>query len=352
MRDFKQRVLERHGFARRVPELPRQAEICPAISLTDLFGGAGAALEPASGSRRCSTRSRAYFSQAVVTPDPETGELGDTGDIAFGIRVEPLDEQQELIEDDPRRRSTRRGRRRPAAGGRRAEVAGLPVIAADANADLVRQPLLAHARGPARGRAGAARRLPLGCARALVPLIPIVLATGWSSLVLWAMDIPLNPMSATLGALVIAIATEFSVILSARYHEERGGRASLGEALRRTYARTGAAVLASGIDRDRRLRRADRHRHPDAARLRPGHRRRPRRRAARRDAGAAGGAGLGRGGLPAVRRRCAARLRRPRPARRRLDSGPADAMATRAPADEPSRAGALLGLRRARLPGR
>ena len=53
-------------------------------------------------------------------------------------------------------------------------------------------------------------------------------------------------MSATLGALVIAIATEFSVILSARYDEERGGGLSVGEALRRTYARTGTAVLASG----------------------------------------------------------------------------------------------------------
>ena len=55
-------------------------------------------------------------------------------------------------------------------------------------------------------------------------------------------------MSATLGALVIAVATEFSVILSARYRGgARGGRSSLGEALRLTYARTGAAVLASGV---------------------------------------------------------------------------------------------------------
>ena len=53
-------------------------------------------------------------------------------------------------------------------------------------------------------------------------------------------------MSATLGALVIAIATEFSVILSARYHEERGSGSSVGEALRNAYARTGAAVAASG----------------------------------------------------------------------------------------------------------
>jgi predicted RND superfamily exporter protein len=83
--------------------------------------------------------------------------------------------------------------------------------------------------------------------RVVVPLVPIVLATGWSSLVVAAMDLPLNPMSATLGALVIAIATEFSVILAARYEAERGGGLSVGESLRRTYDRTGTAVLASGI---------------------------------------------------------------------------------------------------------
>jgi len=53
--------------------------------------------------------------------------------------------------------------------------------------------------------------------RALVPMTPIVLATGWSSLILYLIGIPLNPMSATLGTLVIAISTEFSVLLSERY---------------------------------------------------------------------------------------------------------------------------------------
>ena len=80
-----------------------------------------------------------------------------------------------------------------------------------------------------------------------MPLIPIVLATGWSALGLAIAGVPLNPMSATLGALVIAIATEFSVLLAARYEEERGPGVPVGEALRRAYSRTGMAVLASGI---------------------------------------------------------------------------------------------------------
>ena len=64
---------------------------------------------------------------------------------------------------------------------------------------------------------------------AAVPLIPIVLATGWSGGVLFLLgllpgplEVELNPMSVTLGALVIAISTEFSVLLSSRYRQERG----------------------------------------------------------------------------------------------------------------------------------
>jgi predicted RND superfamily exporter protein len=66
-------------------------------------------------------------------------------------------------------------------------------------------------------------------------------------LILFVIGIPLNPMSATLGALVIAISTEFSVLLSERFRQERAAGHEAPEALRRTYRSTGLAVLASGI---------------------------------------------------------------------------------------------------------
>jgi predicted RND superfamily exporter protein len=53
-------------------------------------------------------------------------------------------------------------------------------------------------------------------------------------------------MSVTLGALVIAVSTEFSVLLSARYQQERDRGAGPARAIELTYASTGAAVLASG----------------------------------------------------------------------------------------------------------
>jgi hydrophobe/amphiphile efflux-3 (HAE3) family protein len=241
MRSFQRRVLERHGYAGPSPSCD-QAEICPALSLTDLFSGATGR----QARQRADALLRAvppYFSQAVVTRDPKTGRIGDTANIAFGIRVQPLDEQQRLI-DDIRAQIDPPDAPGPPKGTV-VELAGLPVIAAAANQDLARSRLWL----PLVGLAAVALVLLAvyrSPRRALVPLIPIVLATGWSALLVAAMSIPLNPMSATLGALVIAIATEFSVILSARYEQERGAGLSVGEALRRTYARTGTAVLASG----------------------------------------------------------------------------------------------------------
>jgi uncharacterized protein len=242
MRSFQQRVLERHGFTGQTPSCT-DADLCPAISLTDLFG-AGGGPQSEEQIRSLIEAIPPYFSQAAITRNPITGGIGDTANIAFGIRVQPLDQQQDLIEDIRAQIDPPGGPGPPE--GTTVELAGLPVIAAEANADLSRSRYWL----PLVGLAAVALVLALvyrSAGRALVPLLPVVLATGWSALVVGSMDVALNPMSATLGALVIAIATEFSVILSARYHAERGGGLSVGEALRRTYARTGAAVLASGV---------------------------------------------------------------------------------------------------------
>jgi hydrophobe/amphiphile efflux-3 (HAE3) family protein len=242
MAGLKERVLARGGFGGQFPSC-EAAQICPQISLTDLFtDGAGLNRERI---RTVLDAVPPYFSQAVITRDPETGEPGQTANIAFGIRVMPLDEQKTLI-DAIRAEIDPPGTENDPPSGVSARVAGLPALAADANAELSDSRYLLTLAGLA-AVALVLIAVYRSARRALVPLIPIVLATGWSSLVLWAMGIALNPMSATLGALVIAIATEFSVILSARFDEERAAGLSVGEALRRTYERTGAAVLASGL---------------------------------------------------------------------------------------------------------
>ncbi len=254
---FQQRVLARHGFSGANPSCA-DAQICPALSLTDFFGGSNASSASAGGQASQSVGDvhalvqalPCFISQIVIShrgecsPTAGATPIGDTADIAFGIRVQPLSDQQKLIDDIRSQINPPDGPAPPA--GTTVELAGLPVLAAEANTDL------SHSRWwlPLVGLlavgvvlAGVYRSIR----RAIVPLIPVLMATGWSGLVVAALGISLNPMSATLGALVIAIATEFSVILSARYATERQAGLSVGEALRRTYLRTGAAVLASGV---------------------------------------------------------------------------------------------------------
>ena len=235
MSDFKQKVLADHGFDGVSPScLDPGTELCPGPALSDLFDlSSGAPLDPDRIDAVLGTVPP-YFSQAILS----RSDSGDVANVSFLIPVMPLDEQEALISDirsslDP-------------PSGVQAEVVGLPVLTADANKEL----------SGSRYWLTIVGLLAVGLVlvlfyrsftRALVPLLPIALATGWSALVLEAIDIPLNPMSATLGALVIAVATEFSVILSARYHEERESGLAVGEALRSTYERTGVAVLASGV---------------------------------------------------------------------------------------------------------
>jgi hydrophobe/amphiphile efflux-3 (HAE3) family protein len=233
MRDYQQSVLEAHGYS--VERGCGKADLCPALSLPDLFR------TPEAASSREKVRALLgavppYFSQAVITADRQTANL------AFGVRLMPLDRQQAIIED-------MRRRLKPPEGVT-ARMAGLQVLAAQAN-DTLSDPL--RRLGTLAIGLGLVGLVLLAVhrrwQRAWVPLAPIALATGWSALVLWALGIPLNPMSATLGALVIAISTEFAVLLTARFEEERGrpgGGASVADALARTYRSTGVAVAASG----------------------------------------------------------------------------------------------------------
>ncbi len=216
------------------------ATLCPALSLPDLFSSAGQSASATSTSLTQAQISAflaavpSYFSQAVITPDHHEATL------AFGIRLMPLSRQEQVID-------YMRAHLNPPAGTT-AALAGLPVLAAEANASLSSTgrrflTLIVSLLAVALVLLAVLRRRD----RALVPLAPIVMATGWSALILFLIGIPLNPMSATLGTLVIAISTEFSVLLSERYRQERAAGHDLHAALDRTYRSTGAAVLASGV---------------------------------------------------------------------------------------------------------
>jgi predicted RND superfamily exporter protein len=234
MSAYQLRLLKRFGYSDK--RGCGKAELCPAFSLPDLFGGDD-------GKGKITSQAQVnelldvvppYFSQSVITRDRKTATM------AFGIRLMPLDRQKQVLD-------IMRSELHPPKGVS-AQLAGLPVLAADANA-AVSSPwrrLLTLVLGLLA--VGAVLLVAFrSWRRALTPLVPIALATGWSALVLFATRVPLNPMSVTLGALVIAISTEFSVLLAERYRTERRGGLDPAAALERTYRSTGAAVLASGV---------------------------------------------------------------------------------------------------------
>ena len=236
MAAYERRVLTRFGY--RTGRTCSTAALCPAPSLPDLFVDRAGRLVAAAASSRSIDAALAalprYFTQAVIAPDRRRAV------IAFGVRLMPLAQQRRLV-------SYLRGALHPPAGVH-AELAGLPVIAVDAGAALAspgRRLLTVLAAMVAVGLALALALRDLR--RALVPLVPIALAGGWSSLVLAGVGVPLDPMSAMLGPLVIAIATEFSVLMSERYFQERASGRAPELALDAAYRRTGAAVFASGV---------------------------------------------------------------------------------------------------------
>lgn len=220
MRSYEQRMGARFGAGGDCA----RATLCPALSLPSLLQTAGGTLSAVPG----------YFQRAVLTADHHHALL------AFGIRLMPLSRQRQVIE--------RMGAALHPPRGTTAQLAGLPVLAAAAEGSLAssgdRLLMLVLSLALVAAALLAALR---NVRRVLVPLIPIVLATGWSALLVYILRIPLNPMSATLGTLVIAITTEFSVLLSERVCRQQGVGMPRQQALDDAYRTTGIAVLTSAL---------------------------------------------------------------------------------------------------------
>ena len=144
MTSFQNRVLRAHGYrpGKRCTQKRNAPELCPALSLPDLFSTAtqvqvGTLLDAVP----------TYFSQGVVTADRKTANL------AFGIRLMPLDRQKQVVDD------IKAALKPP--DGVSASVVGLPVLAAEANGALS-SPLAPRAHAARRAR----RRVPRAVRRA------------------------------------------------------------------------------------------------------------------------------------------------------------------------------------------
>lgn len=83
--------------------------------------------------------------------------------------------------------------------------------------------------------------------KAFIPLLPIILIVGWSGLVMYFLDISYTPLTATLGALIIGIGTEFTVLVMERFYEERKKGYQALDAILTTNKSIGKAIFASAL---------------------------------------------------------------------------------------------------------
>jgi predicted RND superfamily exporter protein len=235
-------ILARSGYGVR-RESCEGADLCPGPSIPDFVPDGGRGLKVAE-IREALRAVPPNELEAIVAGGLATGRDPTETKVPFAVRSGSVDGQSEAIETIRRAVEDSNGGNGPPPGVS-AELAGLPVVVTESVNEL-----------------GASRYLLIAVAllaiaivlsavyrsgrRVVVPLVPIVVAGGWSALVIASLDIPLNPLSAILSVMVIAIATEFSVILSARFYQDRVG-STVAAALRRSYGRTGMAIAASGV---------------------------------------------------------------------------------------------------------
>ena len=122
--------------------------------------------------------------------------------------------------------------------------AGLAVVASGALAQLQRDQVVLNVLAIVFVLAVllAAYRRPL---IALLAVLPTVVAAGWATGLLWLTRVQANPVTVLLAGVVVAFATEFSVLWLARYREELAAGAEPAAAADIASRRVGPAVVAS-----------------------------------------------------------------------------------------------------------
>jgi MMPL family len=140
--------------------------------------------------------------------------------------------------------------------GMTAAPAGIAALAAQAYDNIVSRSLLLNLL-PLVVVFLALLALERDLRRAALPLLPTAIAAGWAPLILLVLGLlpgnlgrtlgSFNPLTVVLGALVIALATEFGVVLLRRFDEERARGLDPDDAAAAALAVTGKAIRVSAL---------------------------------------------------------------------------------------------------------
>ncbi len=83
--------------------------------------------------------------------------------------------------------------------------------------------------------------------KAVAPLLPVLLALGASATFLYFAGVQYSPLTSISGPLIIAMGTEFNILLMSRYFEERANGLDPRHAMSTASLRIGRAIAASGL---------------------------------------------------------------------------------------------------------
>ncbi len=78
-------------------------------------------------------------------------------------------------------------------------------------------------------------------------IIPVGAVIAWSSLDMYIIGIPLNPLTAILGVIIIGICTEFIVLLMGRYEEEKRQGLLPRDAMVTALSKIGRAIVTTAL---------------------------------------------------------------------------------------------------------
>ncbi len=174
-----------------------------------------------------------YFTSAVVSADHRVARS------VFGVpRLTSVEEDRALV--------ARLDQAGAPPAGYRAYPAGLAVLAATALAQLQQDQLRLNllALGIVVAVLLAAYRRPLP---ALLAVLPTVVAAGWAAALLAALRVSTGPITVLLAGVVVAFATEFSVLWLSRYLAERRSGTAPEQAAQIASRRVGPAIAASAL---------------------------------------------------------------------------------------------------------
>lgn len=83
--------------------------------------------------------------------------------------------------------------------------------------------------------------------RAILPIIPIILIVGWSGGIMALFGMSYTPLTATLGALIMGIGTEFTILITERFEEEKLKTENRQEAIKNALSKMANPILVSAL---------------------------------------------------------------------------------------------------------